>query len=217
MAGSLLFGARYFPVEPGAELFLVPGFLDASEREALLAESARYAWERQPVMGVPTLRSNAWFADDASAVYEYSGQRWGPAPLTKLQSALRDRLENVLGERPNAVLASLYPHGGAAVGYHADDEPLFGDRPTIASLSAGAPRNFQITRSRQGRVLEAELEIPLEDGDLLVMRGTFQSRYRHALKKAARSVGPRLNLSYRRVVTRATQPDSTQPMPASRA
>jgi len=192
---------RRIALDHGAELVLVPAFLSARERQALLVESQGYPWERQPVMGVPTLRSNAWFADDAGAVYEYSGQRWVPVALTPLQAELRDRLEASLEERMNAVLAGFYPHGGAAVGYHADDEPILGANPTIASLSIGASRIFQIAPAGRGRPREPELEIALDDGDLLVMRGTFQTHYRHALKKAARSVGPRLNLSYRRLTT----------------
>jgi alkylated DNA repair dioxygenase AlkB len=188
-----------YVLEHGAELVLVPGFLTLSERCAFLDESASYPWEHQPVMGMPTLRANAWFADAARAVYEYTGQRWVPTPLTPLMSALCDRLEPVLDERMNAVLAAYYSHGGAAVGYHADDEPLLGTDPTIASLSIGATRIFQIAHVSRGRPPVGDLEIPLGDGDLLIMRPGFQRHYRHALKKAPRSVGPRLNLSYRRI------------------
>ena len=201
---ALAFGmarSRVFALDDGAELLLVPAYLTTAERAALLDDSRSYLWERQPVMGMRTLRSNAWFADDARAVYEYSGQRWIPAPLTERQLELGARLESLLGERMNAVLASYYPHGEAGVGWHADDEPLFGTNPTIASLSIGATRTFQVAKPSRVRPVLPDLELHLEDGDLLVMRGTLQRGYRHALKKAAKSAGPRLNLSYRRVVT----------------
>lgn len=187
-------------LEHGAELVLAPGFLTPSERTALLEESRRYPWARQPVMGVLTLRSNAWFAEDSRAVYEYTGQRWTPVPLTPTQRDVRDRLTSVLGERLNSVLATHYPHGGAGVGYHADDEPIFGENPTLASLSIGASRLFQVAQNSRARPGHADLELLLNDGDLLIMRGTFQHHYRHALKKGAKSIGPRLNLSYRRVL-----------------
>ena len=129
---------------------LVRGFLAEAERAALLAESAGYPSKLQkPVMGMPTLRANAWFADDARAVYEYTGQRWVPAPLTPLQIALRDRLDPMLGTRMNAVLAAYYPHGGAGIGYHADNEAtMLGSNPTIVSLSIGATRTFKENRAR---------------------------------------------------------------------
>jgi alkylated DNA repair dioxygenase AlkB len=190
---------RRVVLDHGAELLLFRAFLTPEQCRDLLDDSRSYPWQRQPVMGMPTLRSNAWFAEDSNAVYEYSGQRWVPAPLTERLRELGARLEPLLGERMNSVLASYYPHGGAAVGFHADDEPLFGTNPTIASLSIGAARTFQIAKSRV-RPVTPELELALGDGDLLVMRETFQHHYRHAVKKAARSVLPRLNLSYRRVV-----------------
>jgi alkylated DNA repair dioxygenase AlkB len=197
---------RRYALDGDAELVLVAGFLSTSERQALLDESRSYPWERQPVMGIPTLRSNAWFADDPNAIYEYSGQRWLPVPLTPCQIALRARLEELLGERLNAVLAGYYPHGGAGVGYHADDEPILGNEPTIASLSIGATRVFQIARASRARPIAPELELPLEDCDLLVMRKSFQRRYRHALKKESKTIEARLNLSYRRLVP----PDATR-------
>ena len=188
--GETPVNTRTVALEPGAELVLVRGFLAEPERAALLAESASYPWEHQPVMGMPTLRANAWFAEDARAVYEYTGQRWVPAPLTLLQSALRDRLEPMLGERMNAVLAAYYPHGGAGVGYHADNEAILGNDPTIASLSIGAMRTFQIAHVSRGRPPVADLEIPLDDGDLLVMRGTFQRRYRQRSRRPRAAWSP---------------------------
>ncbi|HEX6277584.1 MAG TPA: alpha-ketoglutarate-dependent dioxygenase AlkB [Polyangiaceae bacterium] len=205
---------RRFELEDGAELVVVTGFLSAPERAALLDESQSYPWEQKPVMGVPTLRKNAWFADDPSAIYEYSGQRWLPVPLTPRQTELRDRLERFLDERLDAVLAGYYPHGGAGVGYHADDEPILGPNPTIASLSIGARRVFQVARTSRARLIVAELELPLDDGDLLVMRKSFQRCYRHALKKESKSIGPRLNLSYRKLVASG---GAVQQNPASRA
>jgi alkylated DNA repair dioxygenase AlkB len=196
--------ATLYALDHGAELVFVPGFLTEVEKERLLDESQKYPWARQPVMGVLTLRSNAWFAEDPRAVYKYSGQSWTPEPLTPQQVEVRDRLTAALGERMDSVLATHYPHGGAAVGYHADDEPIFGENPTLASFSIGASRVFQVAEKSRAGKGAADLEVVVSDGDLVVMRGPFQHHYRHAVKKASKSVGPRLNLSYRRVVFSAT-------------
>jgi alkylated DNA repair dioxygenase AlkB len=40
----------------------------------------------------------------------------------------------------NSALATQYSDGEATVGYHADNEPLFGTNPTVASVSLGATR-----------------------------------------------------------------------------
>lgn len=187
-------------LDGGAELVHVPAFLPTDERAVLWDESQGYPWAHQTIRGVRTLRANAWFADDARAVYAYSGQRWSPVPLAPSLVALRERLEGAFHERMNSVLATLYPNGNAAVGYHADDEPLFGEDPVVASLSVGATRTFQVVRRDLARSGRACLEVVVKDGDLVIMRGPFQRHYLHALKKSSKSVGERINLSYRRVV-----------------
>ena len=40
----------------------------------------------------------------------------------------------------------------------------------------------------------------LSAGDLLLMAGDSQQRYRHALPRTARPVGPRINLTFRRIL-----------------
>ena len=40
----------------------------------------------------------------------------------------------------------------------------------------------------------------LAQGDLLLMSGDSQRRYRHALPRTAKPVGPRINLTFRRIV-----------------
>lgn len=40
------------------------------------------------------------------------------------------------------VLINYYRDGSDTVGWHADDEKLYGDTPTIASLSLGSARDF---------------------------------------------------------------------------
>lgn len=192
--------ALSYRFEPASELVLVRGFLSEAERRGVLEESRAYHWERQKIRGVQTLRANAWFADAANAVFEYSGQRWVPQPFTRELARLRDELVAVASERFDSVLAGYYPNGAAAVGYHADAEALFGLNPTLASLSIGASRVFQVAHKTRARPGAADLELTLDDGDLLLMRGSFQHHYRHALKKASPHVGERLNLSFRKLV-----------------
>jgi alkylated DNA repair dioxygenase AlkB len=44
-------------------------------------------------------------------------------------------------------------------------------------------------------------DIVLPHGSLLRMSGPTQANYRHALPATARSVGPRINLTFRRIIT----------------
>lgn len=191
-----------YALEGGAKLTHVRNFLSMDERDTLWHESLTYPWQRQKIRGVETLRANAWFAEDPRAVYAYSGQCWSPRPFGPALTALRDRLLAVFVDCSglNACLATRYPNGTAAVGWHADDEPLFGENPIVVSLSLGAVRTFQVAPNGAARSGRAALELQLGDGDLVVMGGSFQHLYKHALKKASKGVGSRLNLSFRQVI-----------------
>jgi alkylated DNA repair dioxygenase AlkB len=66
----------------------------------------------------------------------------------------------------------------------------------IASLSLGATRRFQL---RHRSDASARLDLDLESGSLLVMRGTLQHHFRHAVPKRPALREPRINLTFRRV------------------
>ena len=66
----------------------------------------------------------------------------------------------------------------------------------VASISLGATRRFRL-REREGR---GSCGIDLEHGSLLVMSGATQRNWLHAVPPTARTVGPRINLTFRRVL-----------------
>jgi alkylated DNA repair dioxygenase AlkB len=82
------------------------------------------------------------------------------------------------------------------MGWHADDEPELGAQPVIASLSLGATRQFHL----RGRNAPTRLRLSLGHGSLLLMRGSTQQHYQHALPRTARPCGVRLNLTFRRII-----------------
>ena len=92
-----------------------------------------------------------------------------------------------------SVLANLYRDGSDSMGWHSDDEPELGAQPIIASLSLGAARRFVLKSRAPGG---GKLELQLEHGSLLVMRGDTQKNYKHSLprtrKKAASADQPHL-------------------------
>ncbi len=81
------------------------------------------------------------------------------------------------------------------MGWHADDEPELGREPTIASLSLGATRTFEL----EHRADRERVAVPLEHGSLLVMAGETQHRWRHRVPKQRRIQGGRINLTFRTV------------------
>jgi alkylated DNA repair dioxygenase AlkB len=107
--------------------------------------------------------------------------------------SMRLAVEHHTGARYNSVLANYYRTGADSVAWHADDEPELGSEPTIASLSFGSSRRFAIKSRADNSVMACFLD----HGDLLVMSGRSQADYLHSITKTARSVSPRLNLTFR--------------------
>jgi alkylated DNA repair dioxygenase AlkB len=189
---------------PGATVDFQPDWLGAGEAWDLFeALRAALPWERHRITvygrTFDAPRLSCWIGD-AEATYVYSGTRFVPHPWPPMLAALRDRLDDELGATFNSVLANLYRDGGDRLGFHRDNEPELGARPLIASVSLGATRRFRF----KGR--EASIGLDLTHGSLLVMSGDTQRNYQHAVPPTARAVGPRINLTFRRVTPRGAVP-----------
>ena len=170
---------------------------DAQALQQQLTETLPWSIHRIRLFGrwVDSPRLSCWIGDP-QAVYRYSGQTFAPHPWTQALAALRDRLREELGVPFNSVLANLYRDGRDAMGWHSDDEPELGAEPVIASLSLGAARRFVLRRRDDHAVKQV---LVLEPGSLLVMRGVSQRDWQHALPRTAKPVGPRINLTFRRI------------------
>lgn len=169
----------------------ITGWLTASEADQLLGRlTEAVAWEQKHGSFGPQPRLSAWFG---STVYRYSGTINHPMPWLPELDDLRRRLEEATAARYNSCLANLYRTGRDSVAWHADDETTLGARPTIASVSLGATRDFILKRT-DGTGL---VRIPLSHGDLLVMRDESQIDWRHCLPKRAAVTTPRINLTFR--------------------
>jgi alkylated DNA repair dioxygenase AlkB len=140
-------------------------------------------------------RLSTWHADDGRE-YEYSGLLRTPLAMTPLLSDLRQRCEQVSGAKFNSVLVNLYRDGNDGVGWHADNEAVNGREPTIASISLGATRRFDL-RHRESK---ETVKVDLHAGSLLVMSGLSQHCWVHQVAKTKQVVGPRINLTFRRVL-----------------
>lgn len=186
---------------PGADVSFDPDWLHDAAAAALFdALHAAIPWEvhRIRLFGrtVDSPRLSCWIGDPGAA-YTYSGTRFVPQPWPAPLQPVRARLRRELGVAFNSVLANLYRDGRDAMGWHADAEAELGPAPVIASLSLGATRRFAL-KSRADPARKLVLDLPA--GALLVMSGATQRLYRHALPRTARPVGPRINLTFRRVL-----------------
>lgn len=187
-------------IEEGGELEQIQGFIPAPETLEYfrrLREEVEWHGEEIRIRGrsVPVPRLVAWYGDPG-AVYRYSGVVHEPRPWILVFAELRCRIEAFTGRRFNSVLCNLYRDGKDSMGWHADDEPELGDRPFIASLSFGAERRFRIRHRKHHHTLD----IPLQDGDLLLMGGELQRRWWHCVPKTVRPCDERINLTFRYVI-----------------
>lgn len=157
-------------------------------------------WEQRSVTVFgkthPQPRLTRWYGD---VPYVYSGLSWEPAPMPPLVDTIRQKVETIAGERFNSVLCNLYRHGGDSVGWHADDEPIFGGDPIVASVSFGATRTFKV-RPNKDRSQHDATSFSLTDGSLLIMGRGIQKHYKHCIPETAQKVGERINLTFRLTV-----------------
>jgi len=143
-----------------------------------------------------TKRKVAWYAD---IPYEYSYSNitkralaWTPELLE-----LKAIVEKRTGERFNSCLLNLYHSGEEGMAWHSDGEKDLKKNGAIASLSLGAERKFAF-RHKQTK---ETVSITLPHGSLLVMKGTTQTYWLHRLPPNARVKRPRVNLTFRTIVS----------------
>ena len=143
-----------------------------------------------------TERKVAWYGDDAYQ-YRYSGmlkqaQVWNTGLLR-----LKQHIEHLVGHPFNTCLANLYENGAQGMGWHSDDEPaLMKERSletVIASLSFGATRKFSFKHKTKAE----KVDLLLQSGHLIVMRGETQTYWKHRLTKSTKVLEPRINLTFR--------------------
>jgi alkylated DNA repair dioxygenase AlkB len=100
-----------------------------------------------------------------------------------------------LGEPFRTVGLCLYRDGTDSVAWHGDRIGRGNKHDTmVAIVSVGAPRAFRLRRRGGGG---ASLRFDLGHGDLIVMGGSCQRTWEHAIPKTARSVGPRISIQFR--------------------
>ena len=184
------------------ELLYVPALFSAQQAAHYLDTLLQtIAWEQKTIKiygrQMPSPRLTAWYGDPGAA-YAYSGIALEPLPWLPVLLEIKEHIEAIAAYTFNSVLANHYRNGADSMGWHSDDEPTLGDRPVIASLSLGSARRF-ILRHKNDKQLEP-VELPLGDGALLIMRHETQKFWKHHVPKTRQCVGPRVNLTFRKIV-----------------
>ncbi|MBV0934242.1 alpha-ketoglutarate-dependent dioxygenase AlkB family protein [Marinobacterium weihaiense] len=180
----------------GEAVYLGP-VLSRPQADAALAQLLREIdWQADEVIMFGrrrlTRRKTAWHGEVALA-YTYAGVTRRARPWTPLLRRLKAEVEAHAGCRFNACLLNLYHDGSEGMSWHRDNEPDLEPGAAIASLSLGAERPFMFRH----RETDARVEVLLEHGSLLVMKGATQTFWQHALPVRKRIEGVRVNLTFR--------------------
>ncbi|MEU4675486.1 alpha-ketoglutarate-dependent dioxygenase AlkB [Micromonospora sp. NPDC023737] len=127
----------------------------------------------------------------------YDGDRQLPHPvLTSARTALSRHYAAELGEPFVTAGMCLYRTGRDSVAWHGDTIGRSAHSDTmVAIVSFGSPRPL-LLRPRGGG---ESLRFPLGHGDLIVMGGSCQRTWEHAVPKTSRPVGPRISVQFRPV------------------
>jgi len=156
-------------------------------------------WRNDEIMlfgkHIQTKRKVAWYGDDAYS-YTYSKNTKQALAWTDDLRALKQKAEEVSGASYNSCLLNLYHGGDEGMSWHSDNEKELEKDGAIASFSFGAERRFQFRHKGTGQLVE----VMLESGSLLVMRGPCQTFWLHALPKTKKVTRPRVNLTFRTIV-----------------
>jgi alkylated DNA repair dioxygenase AlkB len=139
-----------------------------------------------------TKRKVAWYGND-NYNYAYSNINRQALKWTKELLELKALVEERTGEVFNSCLLNLYHNGEEGMAWHSDDEKTLAENSAIASFSFGAERKFSFKHKQTKEVIN----LMLEHGSLLVMKGTTQTHWLHCLPKSKRITTPRVNLTFR--------------------
>lgn len=173
----------------GAWIDFRSGWLDdADTLFEELSETIDWRAERRPmydrIVDVPRLVSFHDLVDD-------------PPPHPRLKQ-LRRRLNDVyageLGEPFTTAGLCLYRDGNDSVAWHGDTIGRSSTEDTmVAIVGLGATRTFAMRPRGGGK----SLRLQHSHGDLLVMGGSCQRTWEHAIPKTARPVGRRISIQFR--------------------
>lgn len=167
----------------------LPGWLQGSEPllDRLLARvpwAAERRWMYSREVDVPRLTCH--FA---------SGEPLPDPLLVSARQLLSEHYEPELGEPLVSAGLCLYRTGQDSVAWHGDTIGRGRSEDTVvAILSLGSPRTLALRPRRGG---PARHRFPLGHGDLLVMGGSCQRTWEHAVPKTAKQVGPRISVQFR--------------------
>ncbi|MFF8536037.1 alpha-ketoglutarate-dependent dioxygenase AlkB [Streptomyces sp. SAS_267] len=181
-------GLRRTTLGDGAWIDLLPGWLSGADElfTHLAAEVSWRAERRQmyeQVVDVPRLLA-----------YFRAGDPLPHPVLDRARDTLSAHYAEELGEAFTTAGLCYYRDGRDSVAWHGDRIGRGARENTmVAIVSVGAPRDLLLRPRGGGETVRR----PLGHGDLIVMGGSCQRTWEHAIPKTARAAGPRISVQFR--------------------
>jgi alkylated DNA repair dioxygenase AlkB len=186
--GELGCSVRRTPLSDGAWVDVRPGWVTGSDDlfVRLVRDVPWYAERRQMydrVVDVPRL------------LKFYGAEETLPDPvLTESRERLSEHYRAELREPFTTAGFCYYRDGRDSVAWHGDTIGRSRTEDTmVAIVSLGEARRLLLRPRRGG----ATISFALGHGDLLVMGGSCQRTWEHAVPKTAKPVGPRISVQFR--------------------
>ena len=187
-------GIRRTELSRGAWIDVLPRWLTGADQlyERLAADVPWHDERRQMydrVVDVPRLLCFYGEGDDL------------PVPiLDEARELLTEHYAEELGEPFRTAGLCFYRDGRDSVAWHGDRIGRGNQEDTmVAILSVGEPRVLAL-RPRPGSAsgsVSSTIRHPLGHGDLIVMGGSCQRTWEHAIPKASGRIGPRISIQFR--------------------
>ena len=183
------------------EILFMRNFITPTESKnyfELLQNNINWKQEEVKFYGktFPVPRKTAWYGYEGFN-YSYSGITCFPEIWTNELLEIKKEIEKFIPDEDfTSVLLNLYNNGNDKMGWHADDEKELGINPTIASVSLGETRRFDI-KHKNNKDLQFKFE--LTSGSLLIMRGALQHHWVHQIPAQKKVKNPRINLTFRTI------------------
>lgn len=141
-----------------------------------------------------TKRKVAWYGD-SGLKYTYSKTTKTALPWTSELLKIKKTIEKKSGETFNSCLLNLYHSGNEGMGWHSDDEKDLKKHAAIASISFGVERKFVFKHKES----KETFSLNLENGSLLIMKGSTQRHWLHRLPQTKKIQTARINLTFRTI------------------
>lgn len=165
----------------------------------LLLKEINWQQDQAMIFGklIHTKRMVAWYAEE-NFEYSYSGIQKIASPWNSTLLELKLEVEKITNETYNSCLLNLYHDGNEGMAWHSDGEKDLKKNGAIASLTFGAKRKFSFKHKES----KNRIDIILENGSLLLMKGKTQDYWKHRLPPSTKIKTARINLTFRIIKTK---------------